>query len=312
MASLNITWTPAGGETSTGQQVQFRKVSTGGDFVTAATLSATADSYALTVDANYRYEVRILNICSTGGPQPSANLETAAIPCFVSAFVQDTATHNEIGFHFETQGGDLNRYIVRLLPASGSTVLQEATYNQSTGTIYHTFSGLTPGTSYKVYVVASISGTHGHSCEMWAPSTSAAPAAPVTCYPPTDVTVSLTAGATAPPPSPAPSNPGISVSSTQLLGVESDTHVQIRWRYHTDGNVAVSGNVSIEIEERNASYYGTNWMTILSGNHEVIVEEWVAKPSPMYGTERHSRTIVSVSGPAVIGNTPEAHADIVP
>ena len=65
MATFTLNWTPAGGQTTTGQQVQRK--SGGGAFSTIATIGAAVSTYTdSTASDNIAYTYQIVNVCSNG------------------------------------------------------------------------------------------------------------------------------------------------------------------------------------------------------------------------------------------------------
>lgn len=82
MATINLSWTPAGGPTSISQTVQRKQASstTWNDLATG--LAPTASTYSDTTAAeNTLYDYRIVNVCSAGGPSPGTPSQADKIVC---------------------------------------------------------------------------------------------------------------------------------------------------------------------------------------------------------------------------------------
>jgi hypothetical protein len=149
MAVINLTWTPAGGLNSTGQQVQYKQRSAS-DWETAVVLGATESSYVLEgLEDNVVYEIRIVNECLYGGPAPSVAKQTIYITCPVVALVP---SYNAVGFSFTHLGGDISQYWMELLDGLGAAVLDAKYVFPSVGVVTDSFTGLDPVTDYQLRV----------------------------------------------------------------------------------------------------------------------------------------------------------------
>ena len=75
MASAVINWTP--GNTLASQQVQYRVTNTS-NWVTAADLSKTANTYTITnLQCGVYYQIRVVGICANSGNQVISNIMTS-------------------------------------------------------------------------------------------------------------------------------------------------------------------------------------------------------------------------------------------
>jgi hypothetical protein len=102
MATINLTWTPAGGANSTGQKVQRR--SGGSAFADIATLSASASSYSDTTAVdNVLYTYQIVNICEYGGPTDSSDVSKGVPVC---PTVEETVAGRSVTLSFPGLSGD--------------------------------------------------------------------------------------------------------------------------------------------------------------------------------------------------------------
>jgi hypothetical protein len=102
MATINLTWTPAGGTNSTGQKVQRK--SGGSAFADIATLSASASTYSDTTAVNnVLYTYQILNICAYGGPTDSGDVSKGVPLC---PTVERTVAENFVTLSFPGLSGD--------------------------------------------------------------------------------------------------------------------------------------------------------------------------------------------------------------
>jgi hypothetical protein len=239
-------------------------------------------------------------------------VETALVLCIsFMDFIVDSVTHDSIAFHFPTQGADINQYSVNLQPQYGGTHLQTATYNQSTGTVYHTFSGLTPNTNYEVHVVSMIAGKTGASCQMLSTTTLAAPS---TCAPPTGVSATLTKDAPPAESPPAPGYPGLSIARYSVI-LTSDSLVEVTWRYYTDGNVPLPGDARFAVfmmNEGDPTRHFQEWVNMTAGSTEMFRTVTYGRPVAGQPTQRTYWVIDDVSGYAVLGMNPSDYADLPP
>jgi hypothetical protein len=102
MATINLTWTPAGGTNSTGQKVQRK--SGGSAFADIATLSASASTYSDTTAVNnVLYTYQILNICEYGGPTDSSDVSKGVPLC---PTVEETVSERSVTLSFPGLSGD--------------------------------------------------------------------------------------------------------------------------------------------------------------------------------------------------------------
>jgi hypothetical protein len=140
MAQIPLTWIPAGGFNSTGQQVQYKPE--GGVWTTFQTVAPAISSITITgLLDNTVYEFRIVNLCADGGPTPSPTVLTQIyISCPAPTFILST---NSIQYSFAHLGAQVTKYTVELLSAA-NVVLQTKTHLAPSGTISETFTGLSP------------------------------------------------------------------------------------------------------------------------------------------------------------------------
>ena len=102
MATINLSWTPAGGANSTGQKVQRK--SGGSAFADIASLSASASTYSDTTAVNnILYTYQIVNICTYGGPTDSGDVSKGVPLC---PTVEETVAENFVTLSFPGLSGD--------------------------------------------------------------------------------------------------------------------------------------------------------------------------------------------------------------
>lgn len=135
MATINLSWTPAGGPTSTGQTVQ-RKLASASTWSDLATgLAPTANSYADTTAAdNTLYDYRVLNICSAGGPSAGGTAQADNQVCpTVTATVPATGEEDVINWTVGNTSGD-NTITTVVIIDNTSAVVNTTNVNSQTGT----------------------------------------------------------------------------------------------------------------------------------------------------------------------------------
>jgi hypothetical protein len=153
MASFDLSWTPASGINSTGQQVQYKE-SVSSTWLVAATLSGTADSYTVDdLDDNVVYDFRISNLCSLGGPTPGASFQVVG---FVQPDVTITPTYNSVTFSFTHVGGSVSSYRMDLLNSSGSTILAFRNIPSPSGMVSNSFTGLSANSNYNLRLTMKV------------------------------------------------------------------------------------------------------------------------------------------------------------
>lgn len=116
MATINLSWTPAGGANSTGQKVQRR--SGGAAFADIASLSVSASTYSDTTAVdNVLYTYQIINLCVYGGPTDSADVSKGVPVC---PPVEHGMSENNVVLYFPTLSGDATYTGTVELPGIGS------------------------------------------------------------------------------------------------------------------------------------------------------------------------------------------------
>jgi hypothetical protein len=185
MATINLSWTPAGGATSTSQKVQ-RKLASGSTWTDIATgLSTTANSYSdTTAVANTLYDYQVVNICSVGGPSASGTVQADSITCpSLTASNPQSGTYDTIVVNYGATSADVSHVSLVLLDAAGSALVATAApapSGQGAGT--YTFTGLDYDTTYTIRLTVG-DGTFTKECEI----TQAVGSEPA-CGAPTNVT----------------------------------------------------------------------------------------------------------------------------
>lgn len=167
MATITLTWTPAGGANSTGQQVQ-RKTGAGA-FATIATLSASANTYADTsASDNTYYTYQIVTVCTQGGPTESTDVSAIKILCpTVDVTLTANLTANTADLSFPALAAGLTYNSVTLM--QGSTTIGTQLINTA-GPSVKSFSNLSFGTTYTYnYSVTSNGVTKNCSGEIIVP-----------------------------------------------------------------------------------------------------------------------------------------------
>lgn len=102
MATINLSWTPAGGSNSTSQKVQRK--SGAGVFADIATLPATDSTYSdTTAVENVLYTYQIVNICTYGGPTDSGDVSKGVPVC---PAVEGTVIENSVTLSYPGLSGD--------------------------------------------------------------------------------------------------------------------------------------------------------------------------------------------------------------
>lgn len=182
MASFDLSWTPAGGANSTGQQVQYKDADSS-TWLVASSLDSSEDTYTVSgLLDNVIYDFRIVNLCAFGGPTPGAVFQIVNIIC---PTVSRTPTHNTVSFSFpHPTGTDLTEYRVDLMNGAGTAVLAFKNIVPVTSPVSDSFTGLSSSTSYNLRVTAK-AGSYSKVCPLSAFSTTAPPV----CNMPTALTV---------------------------------------------------------------------------------------------------------------------------
>jgi hypothetical protein len=186
---VNLTWTPSGGSNSTGQEVQYKKLSDTG-WTLVATLGPSASALTIPgLDPNTVYQFRVVNVCAIGGPTVSSIHEAANIVC--TTLTVTSVSHSTINYSFPRPGGDVTAADVRLFTANGSVQVAIVSYNALNPTVTGSFSGLSPSTDYRLEVTFKASGQNAiytKACSQVTARTDAAP----TCSAPTNVAATIT------------------------------------------------------------------------------------------------------------------------
>jgi hypothetical protein len=114
-----------------------------------------------TLTANTLYVYMAESQC-TDASRPNSQYNFAKITCPVVTISAITGT--SFDYSFPDLGGGVTQYVVRLLDATGLTVLQTNTINPAfTNPVTGSFTGLSGSTSYKIYVEVKI-GSYTQSC----------------------------------------------------------------------------------------------------------------------------------------------------
>lgn len=164
MATINLSWTPAGGPTSISQTVQ-RKLASGSTWTDLATgLAPTANSYSDTTAAdNTLYDYQIINVCSAGSPQSSSTAQADNIICpTITLANPQTGEQDTIDWTVAATSGDVN--ITQVLIIKGGTTLETNTIGNQ-GPASGTYdTGLDFGSTYTVRAVLS-DGVFTKNCD---------------------------------------------------------------------------------------------------------------------------------------------------
>lgn len=155
MATINLTWTPVNDANSLGQQVQ-RKSGAGSFADIGAPLSVSASTYSDTTALdNVLYTYQVVNICKTGGPTDSTDVQAGKAIC---PEIGEIVNGNEVSLSFPTLFDDL--------VYSGNIVIDNAIGSYSSGNAQPgqvlTFTGLYDTTYNYTFSVAV--GTNIASC----------------------------------------------------------------------------------------------------------------------------------------------------
>lgn len=159
MATVNLTWTPASGGNSTGQQVQ-RKTSTT-NFAIIATLGAAASSYSdTTAQDNVLYTYQIVNLCEFGGIIDSSDVTAAKVVCPVG--ITATVTSNDVTVSLPSLANDVVYDNISVAPSGGgANVFTQTLSGQAAQTI--NINDLAWNSSFVVTVRVRV-GTYTLNC----------------------------------------------------------------------------------------------------------------------------------------------------
>lgn len=185
MAQASLTWTPASGNTSTGQQVQYR-VKGDPTYTIFSTLGIAASTETVTgLLPNKIYEFRILNVCNVGGPTPSSIRENILLTCPIVTVAKD---YSSITASFPDLGGDITSYEVFLQTSGGGSFDGTTIYAPFASTVTATFNAnISPSTTYLVKVVPYAGQYSKSNCATTSVTTDATPA----CLAPTNVVATM-------------------------------------------------------------------------------------------------------------------------
>ena len=146
MATINLSWTPAGGSNSISQKVQRK--SGAGAFADIATLPATDSTYSDTTAVdNVLYTYQIVNICTYGGPTDSGDVSKGVPVC---PSVEETVVENSVTLSYPGLSGDA-RYGDTLTVVG----IGEFPTSASSEGFAHSFNGEF-GTTYEYSVTVSV------------------------------------------------------------------------------------------------------------------------------------------------------------
>jgi len=122
MATINLSWTPANDSNSTGQRVQ-RKSGAGAFADIGSLLSPSASTYSDTTAVdNVLYTYQIVNLCTVGGPEDSADVQAGKAVC---PEIGETVNGNDVSLSFPTLSDNL--------VYSGNIVIDNAIGSYSSG-----------------------------------------------------------------------------------------------------------------------------------------------------------------------------------
>lgn len=165
MATINLSWTPDNGPTSSSQTVQRKLASssTWGDLATS--LSAGANSYSDTTAAdNTLYDYRIINNCSAGGPTAGGTVQADKIICpSVTAVVSTSGEEDVITWTVGNTSNDVTIGNVLVIDGGGTTV-DTIAVNSATGTTGTYDTNQDYGATYTIRAVVG-DGVFSKNCE---------------------------------------------------------------------------------------------------------------------------------------------------
>lgn len=164
MATINLSWTPAGSATSVSQTVQ-RKPNSSSTWTDLATgLGASVSTYAdSTASDNILYDYRILNVCSVGGPTPGSVAQADNIVCpAVSASNPQTGEQDVISWTVGATSGSVS--ITNVLIIKNGNVVNTTVVNSQAGASGTYDTGQDYGATYTVRAVLS-DGVFSKNCE---------------------------------------------------------------------------------------------------------------------------------------------------
>jgi hypothetical protein len=289
MATFNLSWTPAGGGNSTGQEVWSRPV--GGAFVKQTTLSNAADSYALTLSDNTAHEFKVVNLCSAGGPTDSALVANANVTCVGTVTTSDVTT-TSLTISFPHLKGHVNKYTASL--KSGATVVSSQTQSNvasSVDTLTFNFTSLTAGQSYDLEIIAAIGTSYTKTCQKGTVSTSNA-----TCNAPTGVSATI---------SEPPAGPTVTITATSTDNNTSE-ETTATWTYHLSEAAPAGGLIvyAQQVQKNGATVVSdeARQVTIPAGQTSYTENEAYA----FYPSMGEAKRTLTSNGAYVIGSPASA------
>lgn len=149
---MTLKWSKVGDPK--GYDVFYRRHNTLSWNQVGSRLSANALSVDITgLEYNLLYDFQVISVCQDDRLSPSLIQTQAALkPLFFTLTAEDT----KVKVDFNTLGGDVSRYVIKLTNPAGTTVQTVQTVDVATDqkTVSHTFTGLTSATIYGVVIDA--------------------------------------------------------------------------------------------------------------------------------------------------------------
>jgi hypothetical protein len=182
MATVILSWIPAGGENSKSQDI-LMKVNGSSNWSIFQNVSPLVNTIEISgLEDNTKYDFQIVDNCVYGGPVSSAIASGIKITCPSLSF---TNIYNKIQFAFNHLGGSIDHYYVDLYDGN-SNLLSTLHITSISSVITGNFNEVSPNTNYKLLIIAAAGGI-SQSCPVVTTST---PPPPV-CDAPINVRATL-------------------------------------------------------------------------------------------------------------------------
>lgn len=180
--AASITWTPGGGG---GTQTVEYKLLSDASYTQYAVVSPTTTSVSIPgLTQNATYIFRITNNCS-GGTAAVATKQAIELTCVTTT---TTVTDTSVVASFTPLGGAVTSYVVDLLNAGGTGVLQSQTFTGPfDAQVTATFTGLIAATTYNIRVSPAAGTVTRTNCGLTSFTTTSVPGCPL----PTNLTVTI-------------------------------------------------------------------------------------------------------------------------